>query len=124
MRDLRLRGFADGKGEIVGVHFDAAKGAVCEKNHFIEQVNAADAVFDRDDRRERRFGIWINGGPRNDTFVRVSGNVFRGFTVPVVFAPGSDGVVTNNTFINADTKPIRGKPASQLPKNATAAGGD
>ena len=122
--DLRLQRFADGKGEIVGAHFDDARGGVCENNHFIEPAHAADAMFDAEDRRARRFGIWINGGPRNDTFLRVSGNVFRGFTVPVAFAPGSDGVVEHNTFIDADTEPIRGKPASQSADNSTAAGGE
>ena len=124
VRDLRLRRFADGKGEIVGVHFDAAKGGICENNHFIELVNGTDDVFGADDDRERRFGLWINGGPQKDTFLRVSGNVFRGFAVPVVFAPGSDGVVTKNCFIDADTKPIRGKPAKQLPDNTVSTGGE
>lgn len=109
--DLRLKRFDDGKGEIVGVHFDAAKDSVFERNLVVEQTDEADDQARPDDSKERTFGIWINGGPEKDTFVEVRNNTFVGFTVPVVFAPGSDGRASDNAFYDADRIPVRGKPA-------------
>jgi hypothetical protein len=115
--DLRLRRFDQGKGEVVGVHFDAAKDSVFERNAVIELANAGDDPFPVNELRERPFGMWINGGPEKDTFVVVRDNTFAGFTVPIAFAPGSDGRVTGNRFYDADQKPIRGKPAEQASGN-------
>lgn len=115
--DLRLKQFGGGKGEIVGVHFDAAKGSILENNTIAEFKKPTDNQFPADDPRERRFGVWVNGGPQKDTFLTVRGNTFCGFTVPLAFAPGSDGRVTGNVFYNADKRPIRGKPAAQLEDN-------
>jgi len=114
--DLRLKRFDDGKGEIVGVHFDAAKDAIFERNLVMETRNEADDSSRPDDAKERAFGIWINGGPGNDSMVEVRNNTFIGFQVPVVFAPGSDGRASANFFYDADEKPVRGKPAVQTPK--------
>lgn len=117
VRDMRLRRFPGGKGEIVAVHFDATKNSVMEGNVFIELTNYADSPAAADDRKERRFGVWVNGGWRKDTFLRARDNVFWGFTVPFAFTPGTDGKVAGNVFHNAAKKPIRGRPASQLGKN-------
>jgi len=110
--DLRLKRFDDGSGEIVAVHFDAAKDSVFEHNLVIELPPRKDAPIPPDDTKERAFGIWINGGPKNDTFVTVRDYTFIGFTVPVVFSPGSDGQATDNTFYDANPKPVRKKPAT------------
>jgi hypothetical protein len=109
--DMRLKRFDDGKGEVVGVHFDAAKDAVFEDNFLVELQTETDDLSPADDTKERMFGIWINGGLRNDTFVTVRNNTFVGFTVPVVFSPGSDGRAVDNKFYDAAQKPVRGKPA-------------
>jgi|GEM_PF-1828144 len=115
--DLRLRHFPYGKGEIVAVHFDRAKNSVLDNNLIIELNRETDDPIPPDDKRERRFGVWVNGGPSHDTFLHVRDNVFRGFTVPLAFTPGTDGRVKDNVFYNADVAPIRGKPASQLADN-------
>ena len=115
--DLRLKQFDDGRGEIVGVHFDDAKDAVFERNLVVELISSTDDPRQTDDMKERSFGIWINGGPQNNTFVRVRNNTFVGFTVPVVFSPGSDGQAISNTFYDADRRPVRGKPAIPLAAN-------
>lgn len=115
--DLRLQHFPDGRGEIVGVHFDDAKGAVFADNCVMELANHRDDHFDASPPQERRFGMWINGGPQKDTFVTVSGNTFAGFPVPLAFAPGSNGTVSGNTFYGAGPKPIRGQPSSQVSEN-------
>ncbi len=120
--DLRLRQFPDDRGEIVGVHFDAAKDAVFEHNRVIELSNQRDDPFDSADIKERTFAVWFNGGPQKDTFVTVTGNTFVGFTVPLAFAPGSDGRVSDNEFYGADVKPIRGRPAAQLSENTSLPG--
>ena len=111
--DLRLQRFDDGKGEIVGVHFDAAKDSIFERNTVVELTTETDTPIQSDDTKERAFGIWINGGPKNDTFVEVRDNIFVGFNVPVVFSPGSDGRAAGNSFYDADQKPVRGKPANR-----------
>ncbi len=114
--DMRLQRFDDGKGEIVGVHFDAAKDSIFERNLIIERSTAAEDSSLSGDSKERMFGIWINGGPKNDTFVDVRDNTFVGFTVPVVFSPGSNGRAIGNTFYDANPKPVRGKAAKQQPE--------
>ena len=115
--DLRLKRFAEGKGEIVGVHFDAAKDSVFERNHVIELTNQEDDVRQSGEVKPRRFGIWVNGGPDKNTFLTVRDNIFVGFPVAVAFAPGSDGRVTGNRFHDAADQPIRGRPAAQLHEN-------
>lgn len=120
--DLRLRRFPDGRGEIVGVHFDDAQGAVFADNRIVELRSQDDDRFEAEDQKERRFGMWINGGPQKNTFVTVTGNTFVGFPVPLAFAPGSDGRVTGNTFHGAGPQPIRGRPADQLPDNVSLNG--
>ncbi len=117
IRDMILKRFADGKGEIVAVHFDAAQGSVMENNLIVELSQATDSVIDAQDRKERRFGVWVNGGPRKDTFLRASGNRFYGFTVPFAFTPGTDGRVSGNAFEGASPQPIRGSPSAQDTKN-------
>lgn len=117
VRNLHLKKFSDGKGEVVGVHFDAATGSVFESNGLVEVETSDDETFPVDDTRERRFGLWVNGGAQKNTFLRVENNTFDGFVVPIAFAPGSDGIVTGNMFVNANAKPIRGKPAAQLTEN-------
>lgn len=117
--DMQLQCFPDGKGEIVGIHFDRAKNSVLEDNVIVEIHQEPDSPMPADDARERRFAVWVNGGPRKDTYLRVRNNVFDGFTVPLAFTPGSDGRVENNVFHNADEQPIRGAPASQLADNVT-----
>jgi hypothetical protein len=114
---LKLRRTPDGKGEIVGVHFDGAKNCVLEGNLIADLADEADTPIPPEDRQERRFGVWVNAGPKKSTFLHVRNNVFYGFTVPLAFTPGSDGLVTENSFTGADAKPIRGKPASQLDEN-------
>lgn len=117
IRDMRLRRFLDGKGEIVAVHFDAAKNSVMQGNVIVELTNDADSAASTEDHKERSFAVWVNGGERKDTFLRARDNIFWGFTVPFAFTPGTDGEVTGNVFHNAAKKPIRGRPASQLGEN-------
>ncbi|MCA9026029.1 MAG: right-handed parallel beta-helix repeat-containing protein [Planctomycetaceae bacterium] len=115
--DLHLKRFADGRGEIVGVHFDAARGSRMEGNTIIERTTEADDAFSAEEQKERTFAVWINAGPNKDTYLTVTNNRYAGFTVPLAFTPGTDGSVTGNTFSGADDVPIRGKPASQLGQN-------
>ena len=117
IRDLHLKRCDAGRGEIVGVHFDAAKDSRMENNTLIDLTTETDDVISTDDQQERRFAVWINGGPRKDSFLTVRGNRFSGFTVPLAFTPGTDGQVEGNTFSGAADNPIRGKPAAQLDKN-------
>ncbi|MEO2034938.1 MAG: right-handed parallel beta-helix repeat-containing protein [Planctomycetaceae bacterium] len=119
--DLRLRRFDEGQGEIVGVHFDAARDSLFERNIVIELANEGDDSFPVGESKERTFGMWINGGPEKDTFVVVRHNTFAGFTAPIAFAPGSDGRVTGNRFYNAGQKPVRGKPSGQSSENKSFA---
>jgi len=120
IRNLHLKRFRDGKGEIVGVHFDDAPGAVFERNRIIEHTDSRDAPPDENDTVERRFGLWINGGPANNTTLTVRNNSFAGFTVPIVFAPGADGSAIRNTFHNAVDTPIRGNPSGGLKDNRSS----
>ncbi len=115
--DMRLQRFDDGKGEIVGVHFDAAKDSIFERNLIVELNTETDDSLQSDDSKERTFGIWINGGPKNNTLVEVRDNTFVGFTVPVVFSPGSDGRAAGNTFYDAAQNPVRGTPTAKPPAN-------
>ena len=120
--DLRLGRFPEGKGEVVGVHFDRAKNSVLEDNVIVELDNEKDDPAPADDAQPRRFGVWVNGGPNKDTFLYVRNNRFAGFVVPLAFTPGTDGQVRGNVFHQADAKPIRGKPASQLADNVSQSG--
>ena len=117
INDLHLKRFDDGRGEIVGVHFDAARGSHMEGNTIIERTTDADDLFPVDEQRERTFAVWVNGGPNKDTHLTVRNNRISGFTVPLAFTPGTDGEVTDNMFAGADVVPIRGKPASRLDQN-------
>ncbi len=117
VRDLVLKRHPDGRGEIVGVHFDAARGSRMEHNTIVEVSNDRDDPFPDDDDRERRFGVWVNGGPRTNTFLTVKDNTISGFAVPLAFTPGTDGLVEGNTFAGASDSPIRGRPAAQLAEN-------
>ena len=126
MRDCRicnlsLTRFPSGKGEIVGVHFDAARDSVFERNQVIELIDDSETESKPEgDETERRFGLWINGGPQNDTMLTVRENTFSGFTVPIVFAPGADGSAVRNEFHAADDIPIRGTPTGTVSENRTA----
>ncbi len=117
VRDLILTKHPDGRGEIVGVHFDAARGSRMEHNTLVEVANDRDDQFPDDDDRERRFGVWVNGGPQKNTFLTVKDNTISGFTVPLAFTPGTDGLVAGNTFAAASDSPIRGRPAAQVSEN-------
>lgn len=120
VRNLRLKLFPDGKGEIVGVHFDAAKNSVFERNQVIELNDETNANTSKHDTTERRFGLWINGGPSRNTVLSVRNNTFAGFTVPIVFSPGADGSSTGNTFYNAADNPVRGKPTGLVEGNRSS----
>ncbi len=122
INDLHLQRFDEGRGEIVGVHFDAARESRMEGNTIIEHTTDADDVFPVGEQQERRFAVWINGGPHRDTHLTVKNNRIAGFTVPLAFTPGTDGLVEGNTFAGATATPIRGKPSSQLSENVLEAG--
>ena len=123
MRDCRicnlsLTRFPNGKGEVVGVHFDAARDSVFERNQVIERIDDSEAASKQaGDETERRFGLWINGGPENDTMLTVRDNTFSGFSVPIVFAPGADGSAVRNEFHAAADTPIRGSPTGTVSEN-------
>ncbi len=118
IRDMYLKLFPGGKGEIVGVHFDQAKNSIFENNLISEKINDKDSSIPADDLRERRFGVWINGGPNKDTFLTVKNNIFVHYQVPIIFSPGSDGRASGNRFYKADVKPIRGKPTGKIMNNS------
>ncbi len=117
VRDMVLKRSDDGKGEIVGVHFDAGPGSVMENNLIVELESEADSPADPEDKKERRFGVWVNAGPNKDTFLRARGNRFYGFTVPFAFTPGTDGRLSGNEFQGSSEQAIRGKPAGQVGDN-------
>jgi hypothetical protein len=126
VRNLHLARHADGRGEMVGVHFDDAIGGVMDGNRIIESATPRDTALPRDDDdRERRFGVWVNGGPNRNTYLRVINNHVAGFGVPLVFSPGADGEAVGNVFYGAGENPIRGNPTGKVSENeshdATAA---
>jgi hypothetical protein len=122
VRNLQLTKHEDGRGEVVGVHFDDALGGVMENNRIVETIDERDSVLPADDDRERRFGVWINGGSNRDTFLRVKGNHFAGFSAAVVFSPGSDGEAVGNNFYGASEQPIRGQPTGKVAQNESLVG--
>jgi hypothetical protein len=117
--DLRLKRWPEEKGEVVGVHFDDARGSVMRGCVIREEASTTDEDFPDAASRPRRFGVWVNGGPDGDTFLKVNGNTFSGFDVGLAFSRGTDGEVKGNTFEKIRFDPIRGAPAKQLEQNQT-----
>ncbi len=122
VRNLQLKHFDDGRGEIVGVHFDDARGCLMEENTIIEVSSPAESQLAANDKKERTFGVWINGGQQKNTYLRVVKNKVAGFTVPVVFAPGSDGEATGNVIYttphsSSSAEPIRGQTTGTMEGN-------
>ena len=117
IQDMILKLYPDGKGEVVGVHFDQAKGSLMENNFIQEESNKSDSIRPKEDHKERTFAVWVNGGPKKDTDLTIRNNLIHNFKVPIVFAPGSDGKVNENQFYLCDSKPIRGNITNQLTGN-------
>jgi Right handed beta helix region len=115
--DLRMKRWEEEKGEIVGVHFDDARGGAMRGCNLREEAGTTDEVFPDASTRPRRFGVWVNGGPDGDTFLKVNGSTFTGFDVALAFSRGTDGEVKGNTFEAIRFDPIRGAPARQLEQN-------
>lgn len=122
IRNLQLKHFDDGRGEIVGVHFDDARSCLMEENTIIEVSSPAESQLATNDKKERTFAVWINGGQQKNTYLHVVKNRIAGFTVPVVFSPGSDGEATGNVIYatphsSNDAKPIRGTTTGKVEGN-------